>query len=248
MELGKRYYVLPYLLPPFLLLIPFNLDFIINLLKMSKKLLIFLIISSSSVLLFFVNRQFWFEHFHTIWIFDLAIMILFFVSHLFKKKYIFYGILCYFLLMTILTAIYGRRGLFVEYLLVYMFLIIIRYKSTTLALSKKIITGFALTLIILLLVMTTFFVNLTTIYIFERGFSEEAWEYSRGDVIAGFFNDFKTNDYIFGRGLDGLVIRGVVIDKSEASTIENGLLHILLKGGGIYLLSLIPYFGDGNFL
>ncbi|HOU03624.1 MAG TPA: hypothetical protein PLA79_14180, partial [Bacteroidales bacterium] len=49
---------------------------------------------------------------------------------------------------------------------------------------------------------------ITTTYAFERGFNRSAFKESRGVVFEDFNNDFtSTNDWIFGRGLEGRVYR-----------------------------------------
>ena len=79
-------------------------------------------------------------------------------------------------------------------------------------------------------------------------------EDTRTPVELYFYSDFKTNDWIFGRGINGEYYCPN-IDKDQLtdyrSYIETGYLEIILKGGiiflGLYLLILVPAFFLGLF-
>jgi hypothetical protein len=61
---------------------------------------------------------------------------------------------------------------------------------------------------------------------------------SREVVFRDFFSDFKsTKDWIFGRGIDGKILRTINIEQGiRGDTIENGFLTIILKGGLLYAI------------
>lgn len=67
---------------------------------------------------------------------------------------------------------------------------------------------------------------------------------SRSDVITAFAKDFKFNDYIIGRGIDGAYYNPMKywsFDNEESrdvtfrTNIENGFLYLVMKGGVIWL-------------
>ncbi|MEO8720429.1 MAG: hypothetical protein ABI372_04940 [Ginsengibacter sp.] len=86
-------------------------------------------------------------------------------------------------------------------------------------------------------------------YIVERGEED-----TRTPVELYFYSDFKTNDWVLGRGINGqYYCPGIDVDPPSdfRSYIETGYLQIILKGGMInlilYLLILIPAFFLGLF-
>jgi hypothetical protein len=159
------------------------------------------------------------------------------MSHFARKRTVTFAALIYIFLMIILSAIYGRRGMLIDYMLLLTFMLLIRLRSPMLGLNDRFKIYFSGFIIIMMLLITSSIIKSS--YAFQRGFNQEAFEASRGRVFQDFFEDFNTtSDWIFGRGIDGTVLRTINIDTGAENLIENGILTIILKGGLIYM---IPY-------
>ena len=74
-------------------------------------------------------------------------------------------------------------------------------------------------------------------YVFQRGFSKEALEESRGFVYEAFFLDIDSaTEWIFGRGLGGVISREASTDR-VVDFVESGFLVLLYKGGLLYMIT-----------
>jgi hypothetical protein len=236
MALAMPYYLIPYLLPVLLLYSKFDLNFFSNLFFYSFILIIPSLIIQLLIIATGLSQENWSEQANLIRIFDIASFLLLFTGHLARKKYIFNLALIYNLIWFLLWAYYGRRGMMADNLLLIIMMVVIRLKSLSLNRSDRFRMYF-LGLIAFLLLLSFGYLFSST-YAFQRGFDSSALEESRGSVFETFFYDFGTlNDWVFGRGLDGTVLRSFNTNNMYSS-VENGFLTILLKGG---LLFSIPF-------
>lgn len=235
--LAIKYFYIPYLLPLVLLYTKFDLEFFGELFHIAFIFLIPALIIQSLVLVLNVSQTNWMAQSSLIGIFDICVVFLLFTAHISRKKYIFYLALCYYLLWILLWSLYGRRGMLVNSILVLIFMVIIRFKSTFLTFTDRLKMVVSALLIAMLLLAYGYL--FTSTYVFQRGFSLDAVEQSRGTVFEAFFYDFKSStDWIIGRGLDGTVLRSFN-SYSQFSQIENGFLTILLKGGLLYSIPFV---------
>jgi hypothetical protein len=234
---GQRYFFLPYLLPILIIYSRFGIDFFSKYFQYSYFLIIPAIIIQLMVLL---SRSFdnWHENFYLIWIFDIGSSFLLLTSHFSKRKYLSTAAILYVFLMLILAMLCGRRGLSIEYALLFLFMAIIRLQSSFVSMGNRMrVYASGLAMVIVLLAFGSIF---QSTMIFQRGFSREAFEESRGHVFEDFMEDFRgSSDWTRGRGLDGTVLRTINVDTGTESLIENGYLTIILKGGLIYLLPFV---------
>jgi hypothetical protein len=170
-------------------------------------------------------------------LFDMGSTFLLLLSHFSRKKYVSYFILLYCLIWVFLYAFYGRRGGFINSLLVLIFMVLMRIRSTILRQDERFKIYFLGLLIVI--IFLAFGYLITSTYVFQRGFSREAFEASRATVFEDYFNDFNlTKDWVFGRGINGTILRSLV-DSEQSHTIENGFLVVLLKGGLVYLVPFL---------
>ena len=235
--LGVRYFFIPYLLPLVLLFTKFDLDFLRQYFHYIYILIIPALLIQLSIVVFGISQQEWYEQTHRILIFDIGSSFLLLTAHLSRKKHISYFIYFYFLIWTILWSAYGRRGMLIESVLFFIFMIFIRLRSPFLKLADRMRIYFSGLLIIILFL--SFGYLLTSSYAFQRGMTKEGFNESRSSVFEGFFLDFNsTTDLVFGRGLNGTVLRSIYSD-TMFTEIENGILTILLKGGFLYLIPFL---------
>lgn len=235
--LGDPYLFIPYLLPLFLLFTKFNLDFFSDLFYYSFLFIVPGIIIQLLVILSGLSPENWSGQSNLIKIFDICGAFLLLTAHISRKKYISYYVLCYYLLWILLWSFYGRRGALIQNMLLLIFMVIIRLRSSLV----KAFDRFKIYLsgLLILVLFLAFGYLFTSSYAFQRGFSRDAFIESRGTVFQGFFYDFGSRkpDWIFGRGIDGTILRSFS-EYNESSTIENGFLTMLLRGGLVYS---IPY-------
>jgi hypothetical protein len=84
--------------------------------------------------------------------------------------------------------------------------------------------------------------QLSGLKVFTRGMSTEGFQDSRGTVVSDFFSDFGgMQDYLFGRGINGTIKR-TIRGGELGTTIENGYLNVLLRGGLLYLAPMLLIF------
>jgi len=239
MIFGKRYFFLPYVLPILLLFTKFDLDFLSSLFRWSSILIFPALFIQIYIVLFtispepeeYINQE------NLIRIFDIAGAFLLLTSQISRKKYISYAVIFYFLLWIIMYSIYGRRGELANIIIMLILMIIFRLRSSFLKIGDRMKIYLAgLVIIIALLLYGNLF---KSTFVFQRGFNKEAFEESRGVIFEAFFNDFgTTSDWIFGRGINGTVLRSLH-DGREANFFENGFITILLKGGLLYSIPFI---------
>jgi len=242
-------FALPYLLPIFLLNIqldPLSLNVYFNI---GRRLLIIGLVMLIWVLVN-LNQESWQIHILLIDVFLFSFPILFLVkSFLFnwKIQYLLYLI---FFLFLFVTAFYGRRGVFADLVLIFVFTQLIDLTSKRLS-KIFIVARYTLMILIIAPLILFYYSDVGKLYIFERQFSQKGWEDSRGLVVDEFFSDFKSSeDWIFGRGLNGLVKRsvGAATDIGKGNVIENGYLQIVLKGGNVYFFFVLYFFTKGFYL
>jgi len=232
------YFFLPYVLPLILLFTRFELPFFRNYYHYA----VIFIFPGFLIQLFTIatglSRELWIEQIARIFIFDLSSGFLLLSVHVLKKKSVSFIVFGYVILIIFILSYYGRRGVLIDYVLLIFFMIIIRLKSPLLNFKERVKIYYSGLLMII--VILTFGYLVTSSYAYQRGFNKEAFEESRGMVFDDFFNDFSsTNDWIFGRGIDGKVLRSLSTDSGESNIIENGFLTILLKGGLLYLVPFV---------
>lgn len=236
---GQYFFFLPYFIPLILLFSKFDLAFFRSLIKVTAPLLIPALIVQVYIGLLSLNRDDWLTQTSTIGLFDISISFLLLTSHLIYKKYISYLPILYYLIWLFLYLYFGRRGLIIQILLFFVYMLIIRLRSSSIRITVRFRIFIILASLIILLLpslMNTF----RSSYAFERGgISSEAFMGSRGRVIEDFVYDFNTfGGWIFGRGLDSTVYRSTSQDE-ELDIIENGYLTVILKGGLLYLIPLL---------
>jgi hypothetical protein len=159
-------------------------------------------------------------------------------------------------ILSFLFAIYrARRGLSFICLTILFFAFLIYFYNTK---SKIAIVYFLVLAIVLGIfkISNTYKINYGGLfgYVLERGEAD-----TRTGVEIFFYNDMKTKDWIFGRGINGeYYCPGIDSDETDyRSYIETGYLQIILKGGLIslvlYLLMAVPalflgFFNSQNML
>jgi hypothetical protein len=163
-------------------------------------------------------------------IFNIGSSLLLLTAHISRKRYISEIVLLYYMIAIFLNIVNGRRGSLMEDLILLFFMIMIRLRSSLVNRTERYKIYFSSLIIIILFL--TFDNVLMSSYVFERGFDKNAFIESRGRVFEDFFYDFKsTDDWIFGRGLDGTILRTINLEEEHENFIENGFLTALLKGG-----------------
>ncbi len=235
--LSQRFFFIPYLLPLLILYTRFDIKFFGHLFHYLSILIIPCLMIQVYTILITKSQINWGEQVGLITLFDIGSVLLLFTAHISQKKYLSYFIIVYFLLWFILWSFYGRRGMLIENVIMLAFFIVIRLRTSYFEFSDRIRIYFSLYFLILFLIMFGYL--FTSTYAFERGFSGNAFEESRGLVFEAFFYDFDTTiDWIFGRGLDGRILRFTSSDQ-VFTAVENGFLTILLKGGLLYSVPFV---------
>lgn len=240
---GSQLYILPYFFPIIILKTKINTLALIKLFRISIYFIPATLVLFVSVFIS-LNQVNWLEQFTRVTVFEGALVILFLSSHILLNSHkLKISLFLFVFSIILLSTIYGRRSIFIDYTLILFFFMLIRYQNKNFSKSYKTIYTFSLIILISMVLLLTSD-SIFNLYIFERGFNMDAWETSRGQVIDEFFRDFNsTKDWIFGRGLNGQVLRSLSKSKDGmGSGIENGFLHTILKGGLVYLfLQLIIF-------
>lgn len=235
--LGQPLFFLPYLVPILLLYSHFDLDFFTLYFKYSFILIVPAILIQFYIIATGIASDDWEEQNNRILLFDIGSRFLLLTSHYSQKRYIFPIALVYSLFTIFLFTHYGSRGVLMDYSILLFVLIIIRLKSPYLVFIDRLKIYFAGILLVVLILLFGYL--MTSTYVFQRGFSKDAFEESRSIVFQDFFIDFSSiKDWVAGRGIDGMVFRSISEEGNMAGYIENGFLTIILKGG---LLYLVPY-------
>lgn len=236
-------YVLPYLLPIFMLNINLDFNSINQYLSIGKRLLIPGIIVLV-LIVFNLNQEIWLLHVYFYDIFLFGFPIMFLLMNQFHGKRIKILLYLVFTFMLFIASFYGRRSLFAEILFLFAFLQLIQISSKTFSKISLSIRYFLLSVIFVPIILT-YYPDFSQLSVFQRGLSQEGWEESRGKVVEEFFEDFNTkSDWVWGRGLNGTIKRsiGSSKDSGEGKGIENGYLHLILKGGNVYFLFVLYFF------
>jgi hypothetical protein len=172
---------------------------------------------------------------------SIASGILLMCSHLYINKNVMRISIVNMIINIVILALLGRRGGVVSYVYIMLLFLTISFQSrVVLSHQKKMYLAIFVLLIGLFLISYSYLEN--NVYAFQRGFNSEGWNESRGDVIDNFFKDFTAhNDWTFGRGLNGEVLR-FSNDTKKVAGIENGFLTVILKGGLFYLIAMLLLF------
>lgn len=235
--LGQRYFFMPYLLPLVVLYTRYEPRFFATILRTGVPLLGVSILIQLYVLAFNLGGGMY-EALHRILLFDTGSALFLLTAHLAQSRWASWITLGYFVLAIVLYAQFGRRGLFLESVLLLLVALVLRLRSPLSAVRERMVIYLGI-LVLGLFVMVSFEPVLSRAFIFQRGFDQGAIDASRGQVFADFFLDFgKPGDWVFGRGLDGHILRTIAEDETE-QLIENGFLTVLLKGGLLYLLPML---------
>lgn len=244
--LADRAFLLPYFLPVVVLFIKFDLDFYKELFKISSVLMFPVISLLLYTLIFDLNQQRWVEHFERVNLFNLASGFLLLTAHLSRKRYISRIVILYYILFIALSLIYGRRGGVLSCLLLLLFMIFIRLRSSLINIKHR--TKMYLIGIFILIFMLSFGYLVKSTYAFERGFSREGFQESRESVFTDFFADFTSGkDWVFGRGIQGRVFRSIYAE-GTLDIVEQGFLTVILRGGLLYLVPFVMIFLRASYL
>jgi hypothetical protein len=248
--LGAKYYVLPFVMPIFLLLSRYDMRLISYLMKLSLKLLPLNFLCLFSVLAT-INPDNWYEHLFRLHIFNFALpFVLLNIHYLLGKNKQRNLLIILYLGLMLVGAIYGRRGYVLDMIFMFAFYYLLMSFNRVVSLARKVRSFVMVGIAVFAFTMALGFLS-KKLYIFERGLNKEGWDESRGSVFRDFFSDFgsKPGDWIWGRGLDGRVLRTMDIEGGGyGDTIENGYLYIFLKAGGIYLVMMMLLFLHAAFL
>ena len=222
----------------FLSIAVFNLQFFRSLFKLSYNLSIIYIVVTLLFFSFFTQSIKGGGESMTVLMYGTPILIMTFIYHS-KRKQMF--LMSGLILAIIVLMILGRRNgvAFFGSVMFFSFLINFTSKQNILHRKKRdLIFLFFVTAVFVLFVFSLFSSSFTLF--FER--LDTGME-SREYVIEKFFDDFKytPNDWISGRGIFGQFDGGANSDPETGlrDLIENGYLHLILKGGWIYLGLLI---------
>ena len=235
-------YLLPYLLPIFLLNIkvdPQSLNIYFSIIKKFLLIGIFVLIYIIGNL----NFENWFFHTH---IYELTLFgfpIIFLLSSFLKEHKFKVYLYVIFALILFISSYYGRRSLFADLVLIFIFHLLIQIGSK----SKSRVTLFLKYLVVTFMIIPMFIIyapDLQQFSVFQRGFNKAGWEESRGQVLEEFFSDFGSDsDWFIGRGLNGTVQRSLGGSiNGRGRNIENGYLMLILKGGNFYFLLILYFF------
>lgn len=240
---GERYFFLPFLIPIIFILIRYQASFFKTLLRYSYNLLYFGVIIELIILSFFTNETYYARGMTAMFTFSIATFLLVQVSHLLNNKMAERMAYIYLLLFALIAAIWGRRGETLEPIFFILSAFFIKTQSKSIGQKSRysmILIGVLFSLSAYLIVIN----NKEKLYIFERGFSIDSFEHSRGETIVNFWSQFgsESNDWLIGRGLNGEFRKFSFGDNQMSRSIEIGYFNILLKGGLLYLIPMMYLF------
>lgn len=233
---GQANFFLPYFVPLLLLYSKFNINFYSYLFRYSYififlAILIQLYTIATGVTIANKEQQ------SRVMIFNLAGSFLLMTSHLSRKKLVFYVALLNIALMILLYAQWGRRAMLLDSLMILFAVLVMRLRTVLLSFHDRIKMYFAGLLLVILIIQVGHLA--TSTYVFQRGFTKESHEETRGFVYEAFFLDFNTiTDWVFGRGLTGTISRDASTDRI-VDFVESGYLVFLFKGGLLYLIPFL---------
>lgn len=147
--------------------------------------------------------------------------------------------------LSVFTVMYtARRGTVFMYLIMFIFALYLYIFSAKDG-SKSIRLAVTSIFIILFVVLFLQFGNSTFSLLLSR-----LEEDTRSGVEASFYRSFqgKTSDWIVGRGINGTYFCDVFAIASYRGEIETGYLHIILKGGFIYLITFVLFLSHAAYL
>jgi hypothetical protein len=236
-------FLLPYLLPIFMLSIsikPHTFKFYISIIK---KLLfpgfiaLILIIAN-------LNFEYWLIHVRFFEIFLFGFPLIFLLNRFINNKIVKILLYTTLILVLFIVSYYGRRSIVFDYTLIFLFFLFIQIASRK---NSKITLAiqFICLSVLVFFIFVFFSEDILQLGIFQRGINIEAWELSRGAVVADFFEDFNSiTDWVWGRGLNGTVKRSIDFanNSGEGNLIENGYLQLVLKGGNVYFFFILYFF------
>lgn len=236
-------YLLPYLLPLFMINIalePANLKLYFSIIKklLLPGLLILLVIVTN------LNFENWYFHVRLYELFLFGFHIIFLLMGFFRSKKIKILLYIIFILMLFIAAFYGRRSLLGDIIFLFAFLQLIQISSKTVS-KISLALRYSLLFLIITPIILLYSENITQLSVFQRGFGRDAWDESRGLVMLDFFEDFvSTRDWAMGRGLNGQIKRTLAgsNDNGFGTIIENGYLAVVLKGGNVYFFFILYFF------
>lgn len=236
---AEQFYFLPYLTPLLLLRVSFRLNFYQLLIRWTNKFLPLAILAELFVITTLDVDDY---PFNIIGILTLS-MSPFLSLGLYdfhRDKYSLNILPIYFLLFLIITAFLGRRGETFEviFMLGWAYWIRLRSRSVRKDIKQKILTlGIVLSIGVVFLI----YKYKNDIYLFERGFTQESFDDSRGETVDMFLLDFgsRPSDWLLGRGLNGEVQKFDRGAKGKSRSIEIGYFNALLKGGLAYLIPMV---------
>jgi hypothetical protein len=236
--LGEPYFFIPYLLPLIILYTKFDLEFFSSYFYFAYIFILPAIVLQLFTIGLNLSRENWAEQVGYIGIFDIGSTFILLIAHMYKKKLAAYLFIFFNLIMIFLYFYYGRRGVIVEYIFLFLFMIILRLRSKILSYKDRVTIYFSALVFIILIMLFGYLTQSS--YAFERGFSKDAFDESRGLVFEDFFNDFRSaSDWIYGRGIDGTVLRSINMEEGASNIIENGFLNIILRGGLFYSIPFV---------
>jgi hypothetical protein len=248
--LGGQYYVLPFVLPVFILFSRIDMRVISYIIRYSLKFIPVLLLLLLSVLAT-INPDRWYEHLFRLHIFNFALPFVLLNMHYLNGRTRQKNMLILLYLGLMLAgAIYGRRGYVLDMIMLFFFYYILLSFSKVVSVGKKVRNYFFVGLAVFVFVLMLGTLS-SKLYIFERGLNKEGWDESRGAIFDDFFADFGSNpaDWIWGRGLDGKILRSIDPEGGGyGDTIENGYLYIFLKAGGFYLFLMMFLFLQAAYL
>jgi hypothetical protein len=147
-----------------------------------------------------------------------------------------------FILVLFMNILFARRNQVLYFSAIILFTILIHIFSDT-KFAKRRKEAFILGFIVVSIFIGTYvyFSNSQFTLFYER---TQTGMQSREDTINYFLYDYDNNpnDFIMGRGINGLIYNGTANAGSttlERAGIENGYLLHLLKGGWVYLILLL---------
>ncbi len=242
-------FVLPYLLPVFMLTIKIDYKNLNQYIDIGKRLLFPGLIVLVLIILS-LNQEVWILHIYFYEIFLFAFPLMFLMIHEFQERRIHILLYITIVLMVFVAVFYGRRALFLDLFLIFIFSQFIKFSSQSIS-KRMLIARFFIFGILVLPILLFYFSDFLQLNMFQRGLNRAAWEESRGQVLDDFFSDFDSaGDWMVGRGLNGTVKRMLsgTDENNQGRGIENGYLMLVLKGGNVYFFFVLYFFLRGFYL
>lgn len=159
----------------------------------------------------------------------------------YSKKIIIIPALVVVFSILVIGLIYGRRSVIISATLFILFSYFINV-----IFNKRVRNSLKIVSLVIIATLSFYTINyfINTVDRSKFAIFDRADEDSRSYVLNAFNKDFKFNDYIIGRGIDGAYYNPIKywnFDNKESkkvsyrTNIENGFLYIILKGGIFWL-------------